>query len=172
MHLLIIYYSEDGKRWTILNNTSSLSEYSNQLTSFLACVLRTLSSTTSYQFPLTPQQKEYGQLFQDKLTARSQEDLSDSLHTFLYSLIGVPVEDSDANQWLCPLTCWLAISSVYPDGKFREPHHHTPLLARWKYHLRCIHLYQAVQQVKIHSVKFTEYIFSFYILEIYTHVDL
>ncbi len=139
-----------------LDNPASLSSYSNQLTCFLACILRTLSTSTGYQFPLSSQQKAYGQLLQDKLTARSKDDLCDILHNFLYSLIGEIAKDSDSNQWLCPLTCWLAISSVCPDGKFRDPQSHTPPLARWKYHLRCLHLYQATRYMKEHSGKLTE----------------
>ncbi len=90
------------------------------------------------------------------LTKPPTTNLNDDLHNFLYSLIGELAEDVDQDQWKCPLTCWLAVSSVRLDGKFDEPKDYTPKLAWWTYHLRCLHLFEALRHVNQYPGRLTE----------------
>lgn len=69
------------------------------------------------------------------------------IHTLLYNLVGIPAEGSDLNQWKCPLICWLAVSGLRNGGRFMPVHDYTPILAKWEYQLRNLHLYEAVLHV-------------------------
>lgn len=53
------------------------------------------------------------------------------VHTFLYSLVAIPAEGSDLNQWKC-------------HGRFMPAHDYTHILSKWEYQLRNLHLYQAI----------------------------
>lgn len=66
------------------------------------------------------------------------------VHTFLYSLVAIPAEGSDLNQWKCPLMCWLAVSGLQGGGRFMPAHDYTRILSKWEYQLRNLHLYQAI----------------------------
>ena len=78
----------------------------------------------------------------------NSDNLIDKLHAFAYSLLGQPAEGCDADQWKCPLVCWLAVSSVKRSGGFMLVGEYTQVLAKWKYLLRSLHLFQASQRSK------------------------
>ena len=153
-------FSDSRNTWKPQTSANpGFAKYINDFLQFVTCLLRSISSEPVYHFSLTNPQVRYGQKFLNNILSKPPNfDLSHDLHNFIYSLIGDLIQDVDRNQWLCPLTCWLAISSVRPDGKFVEPKDYTPKLAWWTYHLRCIHLFEAAKNAEHFPDRLTEYV--------------
>lgn len=166
-HILSRVFNEN-EAWRPIQTKKSLEVYASELTRFLACILRTLSSGLGYQFSLSSAQKEAAQALWMKLDG--SDNILSLLHTLIYSLIGQPITGADTNQWLCPLTCWLAISSLRSDSKFRAAVDYTPVLAHWQYHIRNTHLHQAQIFIDNYEDGLIGYVSTFYLYFHLSHV--
>ncbi|KAH9918818.1 hypothetical protein B0H21DRAFT_682125, partial [Amylocystis lapponica] len=169
----------DPSAWRPHDIQTTLTAYAGVVTCFLAAVLRSIRGHVSgFKFPLSEQQQKYGHDLYTKLQAQQNnlrrsgqqkdDNLFQPLHTFIYSLIGVPAKGSDSDQWCCPLMCWLAVSSVQPEGRFIAVQHYTPVLAKWEYLMRTMHLHEAVlhsNEYEDHLYGATEYQCSMYLRE-------
>lgn len=144
-----------------MGKDGSRGSYLREMSSFLACIFRTLLHQSQYQFPLSDKQKADAATLWESLKTPNLDVSLPLLHRWLYSLIAEPTPGMENNQWLCPLTCWLALSSIRSDGKFREPNNYTGPLAIWTYHLRHIHLQEAYLHIDKYEDGLNGYVFIF-----------
>ena len=96
---------------------------------FVYVVLRSLSPNPPYNFSLSMEQRQFGVELLAKLSGHSKPQMLLAFHNFLYSLIGVLIKGVDANQWLSPLTYWLAIFSMNIKRTFRAARDYTEVIA-------------------------------------------
>ncbi len=126
---------------------SNFDNIRNELTNFLACVLRTVHLNTSYTFPLSSTQLQETRSYWTMLETHKKTLPPISTHHFVFSLLGSSAPDSEIDQFKCPLTCWLAVSSVRGDGLYCPPHDYTRVLSRWTYNLQNLHFYEAFLRI-------------------------
>ena len=108
----------------------SVKKYADDLSRFLTCILRTSRMKNPvYQFTISRTQQENIDTLYTALCSRPNNNLCEEIHTLLYSLVGVTLDDVDKNQWVNPLTCWLALLSLRTNGRFRESKDYIPILA-------------------------------------------
>lgn len=48
------------------------------------------------------------------------------------------------NRWVCPLTTFLGLCAIRPDGGFMGAGDYTQVLAKWEYALRNMHFFEAM----------------------------
>ncbi|KAH9920755.1 uncharacterized protein B0H18DRAFT_843886, partial [Fomitopsis serialis] len=126
----------------------TLAAYATPATTFLAAVMRSLHHHPSkYAFPLSDNCKALAVLLYDCLgqeDSHSEEEFQRLIHQTLWSSVATSVEGIDSDQWQCPLTCWLAVSSLREDGRFLTAKDYTPVLAKWEYLLRNVYMCQGM----------------------------
>lgn len=136
------------------DNDDTHKNYTLPLVKFLAAVCRSQNGHASgYRLYLTDTQKQLVAKLCDELYDGSSVSQA-TLHACIYGLIGEPNPGIQANQWKCPVTAWLAISSVQEDGTFVHARHYTPILAQWAYIMRCVHLRQALLRQHEYDTEF------------------
>ena len=159
---LTLCASADGHSgWRPHADDSTLSAYAVPVTSFTAAVLRSCRGHRSqYRFPLSDQQISLAHELYTALDSGS-DITSQTIHRFLYSLLGVPAAGSSLDQWKCPLMCWLAISALREDGRFMPANDYTRVIAKWEYLLRNLHLHEAVLHEQDYADNLVGYVIAF-----------
>ncbi|KAH9922438.1 uncharacterized protein B0H18DRAFT_879469 [Fomitopsis serialis] len=134
---------EDGSAWTPHSSATTLAAYAAPVAAFIAAVLRTKNKhPCQYKFPLNQSQEGLVWRLYVALENKTDERMA-LIHKVLYSLVGIPAPGASMAKWKCPLMCWLAVSSLREDGRFVLAKDYTPIIAKWEYALRNLHLYEA-----------------------------
>ena len=72
--------------------------------------------------------------------------LSKAFHAFIWSLVTREADVSALNQFDSPCVQWLIGASLNADGSFKTPQNISPICAKTKYFLRCIHIHQVHEE--------------------------
>ncbi|KAF8890221.1 hypothetical protein BD779DRAFT_1671550 [Infundibulicybe gibba] len=142
--------TQNGPYWRPHASNETLKDYSSLLHHFAHAILSTLAgASTSYQFPLSPEDQARGTKLLELLTS-SQEDITQSFHEFIspFLFAGTSLDSTGKySKWASVLECCLAIYCLNDDGTFRKPQYVTQVFAKVVYHCRGATLYEALENI-------------------------
>ena len=138
---------KEHKTWSNLDHEGSLKRYSNIGAEIIVGAMRTLKrSPPAYRFPLLEKQRiECKKLLSDLQSARKEDSFEhiSKIHRCFWMILTESVEESRISKFACPISCYLAVYGLRPDGTFKNAHECTQVLAIMKYLIRSAVLFEA-----------------------------
>ena len=131
--------------WFVLESDITLSHYISTLGKFVLLALRSYKTVgNTYKLPMDEDQLEKVTELQQALIFNNAT--LKNIHTYLLTYLNISTTELAKDKWKCPITCYLAVSSLRSDGSWLSYKDITLELARWTYILRSTTLIEMVYQ--------------------------